>query len=83
MAEPQQEQESTKPESRIFFDPSTPAVRSIVRIVVVVLIMMQLWDVLQYLFYGLQRLILLVILSIFPQISLWLPDMLYGTAKIQ
>jgi predicted PurR-regulated permease PerM len=60
-----QEQESTKPERRIFFDPSTPAVRSIVRIVVVVLIMMQLWDVLQYLFYGLQRLILLVILSIF------------------
>jgi TRAP-type C4-dicarboxylate transport system permease large subunit len=33
--------------------------------------------------YLLMMMVLLGILSIFPQLSLWLPDLIYGTAAVQ
>jgi predicted PurR-regulated permease PerM len=60
--EPQEHKQS---ERRIFFDPSTPAVRSISRVVIVTLIILQISVLLGYLFYWLQNLILLVVLSVF------------------
>jgi predicted PurR-regulated permease PerM len=57
--------ENKQSERRIFFDPSTPAVRSISRVVIVTLIILQVAVLLGYLFYWLQNLILLVVLSVF------------------
>ncbi len=53
------------PERRVFFDPSTPAVRSISRVVIVTLVILQAAVLVGYLFYWLQNLILLVVLSVF------------------
>ncbi|HEV7642614.1 MAG TPA: AI-2E family transporter [Pyrinomonadaceae bacterium] len=64
MTEPEP-QENNKIERRVFFDPSTPAVRSVGRVVIVTLVILQIAVLLGYLFYWLQNLILLVILSIF------------------
>jgi predicted PurR-regulated permease PerM len=64
MTEPEP-QENHKTERRIFFDPSTPAVRSVGRVVIVTLVILQIAVLLGYLFYWLQNLILLVVLSVF------------------
>jgi predicted PurR-regulated permease PerM len=64
MTEPER-QENNRSERRIFFDPSTPAVRSISRVVIVTLVILQISVLLGYLFYWLQNLILLVVLSVF------------------
>lgn len=57
--------ENKPPERRVFFDPSTPAVRSISRVVIVTLIILQVAVLVGYLFYWMKDLILLVILSVF------------------
>ena len=64
MTEPEP-QENNKTERRIFFDPSTPAVRSVSRVVVVTLVILLLVSLLGFLIYSLHNLILLVILAIF------------------
>ena len=64
MTEPEP-QENNKTERRVFFDPSTPAVRSVSRVVVVTLVILLLVSLLGFLIYSLHNLILLVILAIF------------------
>ncbi len=58
-------QENKSNENRIFFDPATPAARSISRVVTVTLVILGLAALLGFLIYSLHNLILLMILSIF------------------
>src|ERR1041384_5576430 len=58
-------QEAPQPETKIVFEPSTPAVRSISRVVIVTLIILQLAALVSFLVYSLHNLILLIILSVF------------------
>lgn len=58
-------QETKQTERRILFDPATPAVRSISRVVIVTLIILQLAMLVGFIFYSLHNLILLLILSVF------------------
>lgn len=65
MEENVRQENNQQPETRVTFEPGTPAVRSISRVVIVTLVILQLATLIGFLFYSLHNLILLIILSVF------------------